>query len=249
MKRTIIPAICLSLMFVKNSPAYDIVVGTNHLDVVFENSSTPSPLKDFIVTDVQRCYDAWGTNVTIEPNLPMRPGSYLRANVFMGPYYLEDTSDRQRGIDVPEDVVTNSVGQLSLMVPSILIQKYSDGLDFMTNHFAQVQAADAFVDFVSSSAFASISSNQVSDYILVKDATPQTYLDSAEDLVKGIVGQEFYHPSILGFTYSDWGPDETNLWVFIPTARRIKRPAWSFDVLPAIWHDGKWKLSLWDATE
>ena len=249
MKKTIIPAICLALMFVENSPAYDLVVGTNHLDVVFENASTPSSLKDFIVVDVQRCYDAWGTNVTIEPNLPMRHGSYLRANVFMGPYYREDTSDPQRGVNVPEDIVTNSVGKLSLKVSSVLIQKYSEAFVFKTNNLDKVQAADAFVDFVSSPAFASISSNQVSDYILVKDATPQTYLDSAEDLIKGIVGQKFYHPSILGFTYSDWGPNETNLWVFIPTTRRIKRPAWSFDVLPAIWHNGKWKLSLWDVTE
>ena len=135
------------------------------------------------------------------------------------------------------------------MVPTIVIQKYADGLDFKTNHLGQVQAADAFVEFVSSSAFANISSSQVSDYILAKDATPQMYLDSAEDLVKGIVRQELYLPSILGFTYRDWGPGGTNLWVFIPTALRLKKPGWSFDVLPAIWHDGKWKLSFWDATE
>lgn len=241
MNKKNIATLILIAMLALNASAYDVVVGTNHFDVVFEDASTPAPLRDFIVADVQRCYEAWSTNVTFEPNLPVRHGSYIRADVFMGPYCYDRTS-----IDVPEDIVTNSVGQLSLIVPSIVIRKYEDGLDFKTNHLAQVQAADAFVDFISSLAFANISSNQVSDYVLMKDATPQNYLDSADDQIRSIAGQDFFRPSILGFTYLDWGPGGTNLWVLIPTARRIKQPFWSFDVLPAIWHDGKWKLSLWD---
>lgn len=248
MKKKAIAALSLTLRMTLISPAYDLVVGTNHFDVVFEDASTPSLLRDFIVADVQRCYETWGTNVTFEPNLPVRHGSYIRANVFMGPYYLEDPSDR-RSIDVPEDIITNSVGQLSLMVPSIIIQKYADGLAFKTNHLAQVQAADAFVDFVSSSAFADIPSNQVSNYILYQDLSPQGYLENGEAFVKDLSGQIFFRPSILGFTYRDKGPDSTNLWVFIPTALKIKRPAWSFDVLPAMWHDGKWKFCFWDVPE
>jgi len=236
-------------MFVENSPAYDIVVGTNHLDVVFENASTPSQVKDFIVVDVQRCYDAWGTNVTIEPNLPMRHGSYLRANVFMGPYYIEDPSVQRKSIYVPEDIVTNSVGKLSLKVPSVLIQKYSEAFVFKTNNLDKVQAADAFVDFVSSSAFANISSNQVSDYIMYKDLLPQEYLENSESFVRDLSDQMYFHPSILGFAYSDRGPDATNLWAFIPVMPRIRTALSSFDVFPAIWHDGKWKFCFWDATE
>ena len=59
-------------------PACGIVIGTNHFDVVFEDASTKMPLRDFIVTDLQRCYDAWGTNVMFRPNLPVRHGSYRR---------------------------------------------------------------------------------------------------------------------------------------------------------------------------
>ena len=247
MKKRITAAMSLIVMLMQNSSAYDLVIGTNHFDVVFENVSTPSSLKDFIVEDVQRCYEAWGTNVVIQPNLPVRNGSYLRANVFMGPYYMENLYAED--LNVPEDIVTNTTGQLALKIPSILIQRYAEGFVFKTNHLAQVQAADAFVDFVTSATFANIPSNQVSNYFMVKDATPQTYLDSSETIIQGLTSSDFFAPSILGFTYNDRGPDATNLWVLIPVISKARTTQSSFDVFPAIWHDGRWKLSFWDATE
>ena len=77
MKKKAITALILTLIMTLVLPAYNILVGTNHFDVVFEDASTPSLLRDFIVADVQRCYETWGTNVTFEPNLPVRHGSYI----------------------------------------------------------------------------------------------------------------------------------------------------------------------------
>lgn len=247
MKKRIILAISLTVILMQNSPAYDLVVGTNHFDIVFENVSTPSSLKNFIVEDVQRCYEAWGTNIEIRSSRASTHVMRIYSPVFMGPYYMEDLY--AEGLGVPEDIVTNTTGQLALKIPSVLIQKYSDGFIFKTNHLVQVQAADAFVDFVSSSAFASISSNQVSNYFMVKDATPQTYLDSSETIIQDIASCDFFAPSILGFTYNDRGPDATNLWVLVPVISKTRTAQSSFDVFPAIWHDGRWKLSFWDATE
>ena len=244
MKKAIIPAMCLALMFVESSPAYDIVVGTNHLDVVFENASTPSSLKDFIVADVQRCYDAWGTNVTIEPNLPMRNGSYLRAKVFMGPYYVENQSAPD--VEFPEDIVTNAMGQLSLNIPSALIQKYAAAYAFKTNNLDKVQAADTFVDFLSSPGFSNVTSNDVSNYILYKNLPPRGYLESGESIVRDLLSQVFFRPSILGFYYSSNGPDPTNLCASIPTITKERTSSSHYHSMPAIWHDGKWKICMWN---
>ncbi len=231
----------------QNASAYDLVVGTNHFDVVFENASAPSSLKDFIIEDVQRCYEAWGTNTEIRSSRAITHVMKIYPPVFMGPYYMEDLYAED--LNVPEDIVTNTTGQLALKIPSVLIQKYAESFVFKTNHLAQVQAADAFVDFVSSAAFTNIPSNQVSNYFMVKDATPQTYLDSSETIIQDIASCDFFAPSILGFTYNERGPDVTNLWVFVPVISKQRTVSSVFDVFPAIWHDGKWKFCLWDATE
>ena len=247
MKNKLSTAVTLALMTLQNSPSYDMVVGTNHFGVAFETPAIPSSLEDFIVADVQRCYDAWGTNVVIESGLPGRYGSYVSRDVFVGPYYSENLDVEE--LRVPRHLVTNETGRLSLEIPSALIEKYSDALIFKTNHLVQVQAADAFVAFVSSAEFKNVTSNDVVNYFLIKDAIPQAYLNSGETIVRDLSSCEFFSPSILGFTYSDRGPDATNLWVFVPVIPKTRTALSSFDVFPAIWHDGKWKFCFWDATE
>ena len=125
---------------IQTSVAHEIQISTNRFGVLFEDASLPADLQTLIVSDIQRCYDAWGTSVTFEPNLPVRHGTYIRTRAFSGPYCYD-----RRIIDVPEDIVTNAVGQLSLMVPSVVIQKYSDALAFKSNNLEKVMAADAFV--------------------------------------------------------------------------------------------------------
>lgn len=223
--------------------AYDIQISTNRFGVLFEETSISEALRAFIVADVQRCYNAWGTNVVVKPNLPVRHGSYIRARVFMGPYYVENPSAPE--VEFPEDIVTNSLGQLSLSISTGLIQKYTDALAFKTNNLDKVQAADAFVDFLSSPEFAHVTSNEVANYILYKDLPPEGYLLSGEGIVKDLTSQEFHRPSILGFYHSPNGPDPTNLCVLVTTIKRIRTPSSCFHAMPAIWHDGKWKINMW----
>lgn len=244
MKKVIITAISLTLMIMQNSPAYDMVVGTNHFDVIFETPALPSSLKDFIVEDVQRCYQAWGTNVEIRSSRAATHVMRIYPQVFMGSYYMDDLSAHD--LNVPEDIVTNATGQLSLNIPSALIQKYSDALALKTNNLDKVEAADAFVDFLSSPEFANVTSNQVSNYILYKDLPPEGYLLSGEDIVKDLKSQEFYRPSILGFYYSPDGPALTNLCALLPTITKERTPSSHYHSMPAIWHDGKWKISMWN---
>ena len=222
------------------SSAYDIVVGTNQFDVVFEDVATPLPLQDFIVEDIQRCYNAWGTNVVFRPSLPVRHGSYIRVDVFGGPYWHD-----RRSVDVPDSIVTNATGQLSLMVPSIVIQKYAEASEFKSNHLEQVLATDAFVDFLSSPEFANVPSNEVSNYILYKNMPPADYVLNGEDILQSLMKQEFYRPSILGFYYFTNGPAPTNLCVLLPTILKKRKTSPSFNAMPAIWHDGKWKINMW----
>ena len=60
----------LALNLIQSAPAFDLLIGTNHFGVVFEGATISEKLQNFIVADVQRCYDAWGTNVVFHPGSP-----------------------------------------------------------------------------------------------------------------------------------------------------------------------------------
>jgi hypothetical protein len=132
-----------------------------------------------------------------------------------------------------------------LEIPTWLISKYTEAYVFKTNNLAKVQAADAFAASLSPALLSAASSNEVANYVLYKDATPQTYLDSGAAILNGLASGDYFPPSILGFIYDEKGPDATNLWVLIPV-RGNYRPGTSFDTFPAIWHENKWRLSDWD---
>jgi hypothetical protein len=227
--------------------AYDIQISTNSFGVLFEDASISEGLKAFIVADVQRCYDAWGTNLVMRTSRATTHVMRVYPKVFGWPFYIEGVPDDD--LNVPRNIATNEYGQMMLRVPARLVQKYSDALAFKTNNLAKVLAADVFVDFLSSPEFANVTSNNASDYFLFKDLPPQDHAEIGEGVLQDISAQEFFPPSILGFTCNEKGPEGTNLWVFIPTSLKKKGALWSYDVLPAIWHDGKWKFSFWDAQE
>ena len=229
-------------IMIQTGGAYDLLISTNRFDVLFEGPPIPEALQTFIVADIQRCYDVWGTNVTIEPGFPGRYGPYITRNVFGGPYSDET-------IDFPRLLTTNALGQLALKISPRLVQKYAEASAFKSNHLEKVLAADAFVDFLSSQEFANVTSNEVSNYILYKDLSPEGYLKSGEGIVKDLTSQEFYRPSILGFYYSPDGPAPTNLCALLSTIAKERTPSSCYHVMhvmPAIWHDGKWKINMWD---
>lgn len=224
--------------------AYDLQVSTNRFGVLFEGPPIPEALQTFIVADVQRCYDAWGTNLLMRTSSAPTHVMRVYPNVFGWPFYTGGAPDDD--INVPRNITTNEYGQMMIRVPAPLVQKYSEAVNFKTNNFDKVQAADAFVDYLSSPEFASVTSNEVSNYILYKDLPPEGYLKSGEGIVKDLTSQEFFRPSILGFYYSPDGPAPTNLCALLTTITKERTPSSRYHSMPAIWHDGKWKISMWN---
>lgn len=234
----------LTLTLIRTAAAYDLLISTNHVGAVFEGPPISETLQDFIVADVQRCYDVWGTNLHLRSSRAITHIMRIYTKVFGGPYHVEDLYDDD--INIPRNITTNANNQLMLKFPLRLIQKYAEAYDFKTNNLNKVLAADAFVDFLSSPEFANVTSNQVSNYILYKDLPPEGYLLSGEGIVTDLTSQEFYRPSVLGFYYTPDGPAPTNLCALLPTITKERTPSSRYHSMPAIWHDGKWKISMWN---
>ncbi|HOR78776.1 MAG TPA: hypothetical protein PLG04_08290, partial [Anaerolineaceae bacterium] len=108
-----------------------------------------------------------------------------------------------------------------------------------------VAAAYEFVAFVSSTNFLSVTSNQIANYFLFNQATPQLYQLAFHDLTNSVHGSSYYPPSVLGFHYSPEGPAPTNLWLYIPSSSPVCGYI-EWGPVTAIWHDGKWKFSIWE---
>lgn len=229
------------LAFASAVLAYDLQIGTNHLDVSFEAVGVSPALKDFIFADLQRCYSAYGTNATISVYGEGEYAYTTEIPLVFGPYAKLNTS-------LPREIVTNNAGNLFLSISSSLIEKYEATISFKTNNLSAIQAADAFVDFLNTTNILGVASNQIANFVLYKNTTAQEYEDMADRRKAELYSNDFYHPSILGFYHAETGPTSptgTNLWMLVPVNGKETREYPNFDVFPAIWHDGHWKFCSW----
>jgi hypothetical protein len=232
------------LLAIRIVSAYDLQVGTNHLNLAFENPNTPVILQDFIFNDIQRCYSAYGTNVGVV-TYSSGVSSLEAKHVAEGPYCADDS----RRARLPRTVETRTNGTFAVEIPVWLISKYAEAYVFKTNNLAKVQAADNFVDFLGSADFPNISSNAVKNYILYDLTNDNEYAEMAAEIIASGMSNIHYRPSILGFSYmDDYGPAGTNLFVRIPVKGKYSASS-NYYVFPAIWHDGRWKICLWSDWE
>jgi hypothetical protein len=124
--------------------------------------------------------------------------------------------------------------------------KYAEAFQFEDLHTNEVQQARLFIARLQSPDFPETPSNQVRDIVLHPGMTETQYIQAASDIIGDLQHQQFFQPSILGFWQSAKGPtigSGTNLFMVIPCSLkppRALRP--SFEVMPAIWHDSKWKM-------
>lgn len=228
-----------------HSLAYDLNVGTNSYDFVFDDTHITSKQKDFIFKDLQYCFEGWGSTAKIKfYDTPEKTIGYLSNNIW-NPYYICNK-------EFPKDLVTNENGKISFLITKSLSDAYTNAFVWAKTNLNIVVAANEFATFLSSSNFVNTaSSNTIHNYILYEKETIiyegvslDTYKESFHDITNSLRKYTYYPPSVLGFQYNDNGPDPTNLWVLIPTTdNRTSEPKW--DSMPAIWHDGKWKISFW----
>ncbi|MDD2461844.1 MAG: hypothetical protein WC328_11810 [Kiritimatiellia bacterium] len=220
-----------------------VFYGTNasSIGVSFVDTNLSSSAKTSIVTDLQVCLSEWGKKTYLSLSLgadePGLVGYLERPSV--SPHYPED-------IEFPKGV-TNTPSGLALQIPKTLSDAYTNAFAFGAANSNIVAAAHEFVAFVSSTNFFNVTSNQISNYFLYNQATPQLYQLAFPGLTNIVRTASYYPPSILGFYYSSEGPAPTNLWLRIPSSAVLHGYV-EWDQTTAIWHDGKWKFSIWEKT-
>ena len=215
-----------------------VYYGTNAspISLAFVDTNLSESAKSAITADLRICLSEWGKG---ELRM-MNEGGYVGYidNPTHCPHYPED-------IMFPENVVSNGASGLALHIPKALSDAYTNAFAFAAANSNIVAAAHEFVAFVSSTNFLSVTSNQIANYFLFNQATPQLYQLAFHDLTNSVHGSSYYPPSVLGFHYSPEGPTPTNLWLYIPSSSPVCGYI-EWGPVTAIWHDGKWKFSIWE---
>jgi len=214
---------------------------SNAIHVSFVDTSLSMSAQASIVADLQICLNEWGKKTYLSLELGAdEPGliGYLQ-RPSISPHYPEN-------IEFP-DGVTNTPSGPALQIPKALSDAYTNAFAFAAANSNIVAAAYEFAAYLSSTNFYTITSNEIVNVVLVKNATPNMYLLSFADTTNSLRKQTYYPPSVLSFNYSPNGPAVSNLWMEIPCSN----PApWgggvTWNAFPAIWHDNKWKIGIWN---
>jgi hypothetical protein len=209
---------------------------SNAISLAFADTNLSTSAQEAIAADLRICLSEWGKG---ELRLRIKGDSvgYID-NPTHCPHYPED-------IEFPENIVSNGASDLALQIPKTLSDAYTNAFAFAAANSNIVAAAYEFVAFVSSTNFLSVTSNQIANYFLFNQATPQLYQLAFHDLTNSVHGSSYYPPSVLGFHYSPEGPAPTNLWLYIPSSSPVCGYI-EWGPVTAIWHDGKWKFSIWE---
>ena len=223
----------------QNNP---IFYGTNSnaLNVVFIDTNLASSAKLAIIADLRICLKDWG-----KESERMGPAGNNNPEVvgYLSP--LSRCPLYPDGLDFPKKLVDGPNG-ISLQVPQELSDAYTNVFTFVVANTNIVTAAYEFARFISSTNFNNIAPNQLSDYVHFNKLPPEGYLVGFSEIMSDLREQSYHLASVLSFHYSAEGPDNTNLWMYIPTS---SQPSYStelnWNTLPALWHNGKWKLCHW----
>ena len=238
--------VSLSVLFVSVLLQVDLCYGqsnvvyyganSNAISLAFADTNLSESAKSAITADLRVCLSEWGKG---ELRMRIKGDSvgYID-NPTHCPHYPED-------IEFPENVVPSGAAGLALHIPKKLSDAYTNAFAFAAANSNIVAAAYEFVAFVSSTNFLSVTSNQIANYFLFNQATPQLYQLAFHDLTNSVHGSSYYPPSVLGFHYSPEGPAPTNLWLYIPSSSPVCGYI-EWGPVTAIWHDGKWKFSIWE---
>jgi len=219
-----------------------VYYGTNAspISLAFADTNLSESAKSAITEDLRVCLSEWGKQSELYMRNKGESIGYLY-NFKSSPHYPEN-------ITFPREIVPNGVSGLALHIPKNLSDAYTNAFAFAAANSNIVAAAYEFVAYLSSTNFYTVTSNEIVDVILVKNATPDMYLLSFVDTTNSLRKQTYYPPSVLSFNYSPNGPAVSNLWMEIPCSNPIP---WgggaTWNAFPAIWHDNKWKFCIWDS--
>jgi len=215
-------------------------VNSNAINVAFADTNLSESAKSAITADLRVCLSEWGkaTQFRLGADDPAFVAHLYNPKIT--PHYPET-------LDFPDDVVSSGAAGLALHIPKKLSDAYTNAFAFAAANSNIVAAAYEFVAYLSSTNFYTVTSNEIVNIVLVKNATPDMYLLSFADTTNSLRKQTYYPPSVLSFNYSPNGPAVSNLWMLVPCSiplRYMDGKGWN--AFPAIWHDNKWKIGIWD---
>ena len=225
-------------------------IGTNTIGVIFANKTLMQNQYDKIVADMQTCVGTqWGKKAKIDMyskyHIELYSNILIKSNFVACINGIDRTSFYPEKYEFPRNLVTNNVGALCLYIPEELCNAYTNAFAFAVANSNIVAAAYDFASFIASSNFVTtVSSNQISNYFWSKKYPPEIYLEKSDEIKQGIFTDfTYYTPSVLGFYYENTRSNETNLWCVIPASSE-EYTYTMFEPTGAIWHDGKWKMTL-----
>ncbi len=217
---------------------YSLHWRANNVRLAFSDENLPPGIMESIAADLQLCFRGWATNAQIMVREEAGSAGYIDYGS-KNPYFLE-------GVTFPNNLLDDATTGLALEIPKPLSDAYTNAFAFAAANSNIVAAAYEFVAFVSSDDFAAnATADTIQNYVLVKDMTSQYYETDFPGIVEGLFQYpRYYPPSLLGFRHSANGPCASNLYMTLPAKTN---PGHGYDEwmgIPAIWHDGRWKICL-----
>ena len=214
---------------------------SNALDVVFSDTNLSQKTQSAIIADLRVCLQAWRqeTKLMLDDDEGSEVIGYLDIPRTRS-HYPED-------IDFPKHIISNGTSGVALQIPKELSDAYKKAFVLAAANAKAVTAANAFVEFVSSTNFLTLPPKNLSDYLLDINRTTKKVIADAQEIISDLRQQTYYPPSVLGFYYSKEGPASKNLWMLVPCSHGEEPLSW--DPFTAIWHKGKWKFCIWQEKE
>ena len=217
-----------------SSAAAQIIVGTNSFNVVFEATNLSSAAQSRIISDINLCRQLWTNSVVLfdEPNAePYISNRY----VIFSPYFDDS-------LKFPDMLVENSNGAISLKVEKAVSDAYLKAFDFVDANSNIITAAATLISALSNTNIVFNTVAEVGEYIFISS-------DKTIELpsnFRGFAESPHSMPSVLAFGYEIIDSEIPTGAASNLTMRLQYRYKKSVDQRWCIWHDGKWKLGIWE---
>ena len=221
------------IILAASSAFAQVMIGTNLFDVVFEATNLAPATQSRIIADINLCRQLWTESEICLDDPGVEPYIY-DGDVIFKPYFNE--------MRVPRDLVTNSTGNHSLLVRKPVSDAYLNAFEFANANSNIISAARAFANTISDTNIVCNTMEELSEYVLI---SPNADIDLPEWFAS-FTALEHSPPSVMSFGYMTKEIEavpgvSSNLFM-----RLQYRSTDNIDQHPCIWHDGKWKLAIWE---
>ena len=216
-----------------SSAAAKVIVGTNSFDVVFEANNLAPATQSRIVDDINLCRQLW-TNSVVHLNDQNKVQYIYDGYVIGRPYFNE--------MRVPRNLVTNATGALSVFVSKPISDAYIEAFEFVDANSNIIAAAATLINALADTNIVLSTVAEVSEYVFVSsDKTIELPTD-----FRGFTQSTHSMPSVMAFGYETIDSQIPTGSASNLTMKLQYRYKSSVDQHWCIWHDGKWKLGIWE---